>query len=295
MLVCRMSVRCFTCSFNLGCQSDESRMACFSSERTSGVNFIMQALPRFLSAPAVSRTRPVNTLVAPVGAAPSSDSTAPQGCSEVSEPRALSPSGWEEGVVGDWQVRAATGSTASSSVDAHSFQSLGPKAGDAAGARPTCLPPRVLGPAEPSADGAPEALAAGEPLRMEMPDTSWPWPPAHDGEVAEAPAAALPERPMETPDVVRGTPPGAESVTSPSERLAACLPASSIVPTSSSIMNSRSLSIFPMSRQVTSTPMRNFSSAEMPYSERHTHSLSGCNRPTIISAMRQERSPRYCL
>mmetsp|Transcript_31691 Transcript_31691/g.90966 ORF Transcript_31691/g.90966 Transcript_31691/m.90966 type:complete len:225 (+) Transcript_31691:744-1418(+) len=151
------------------------------------------------------------------------------------------------------------------------------------------------------------SLASGtSSLGSELPDSSFqafrpmaslptalgwlwaPWSPPPPPEAASAPgspglAAAAPAA------LVLGTP---ERVLLTCRSELRWRPASSRWSKSSSIMNSRSPSILPKSLHVTSTPMVSFSSWEMPYSERQTHSFRGWSRLAMRSARAQDSSPR---
>mmetsp|Transcript_7950 Transcript_7950/g.23578 ORF Transcript_7950/g.23578 Transcript_7950/m.23578 type:complete len:285 (-) Transcript_7950:280-1134(-) len=284
-----MSVSCATVSLSLGCQSEASRKAFLSSARTSGVSFVVPAARNFL-------TVLLPSLPSSAGAAASVAAGWPPSSVPPTEGRLRSSSfAGDVGDVGGCPLLAPSPAARSKDLTrirvsllqrmidslmfseasgaSHSFHCLVAAAATGLCRSSSGLPvPTWLaaGDGEPKARLEPWAEASFKP--------SFPgWP---------APFAPMAEPMAETPDVDRGTPSPSAAVSS------AWRPASSIVPTLSSIMNSRSLSILPMSLQVTSTPMRSFSSAEMPYSDRHTHSFSGCMRPTILSATWHEPLPR---
>mmetsp|Transcript_73739 Transcript_73739/g.240156 ORF Transcript_73739/g.240156 Transcript_73739/m.240156 type:complete len:320 (-) Transcript_73739:2666-3625(-) len=312
--VCLMSVSFVTCSLNRGCQSEESLIACFSWFRTSGVSFVEEvsrAMRGFnsetesLSAPP---RRPSETcwLIGPLPAGPSSASerrSASAGalgdlhCEADAASLRLGPPSSFEAI----SAQAPLGSFPPDNVremphsDPAAPQPLPLCSASTPGETPCAsspapAPPVAQTPASAAATallfgGPVVVLALGEPPPQPLPSRGGSWLAAASPGVSAAASPLALGRPrplglgtpstseqglplfLDIPESVRGTP-----LAPPSSE---CLPDLSMEPTSSSIMNSRSFSILPTRRQVTSTPIRSFSSLEMPYSDKQTHSFSG--------------------
>mmetsp|Transcript_137803 Transcript_137803/g.294484 ORF Transcript_137803/g.294484 Transcript_137803/m.294484 type:complete len:299 (+) Transcript_137803:766-1662(+) len=293
MRVFRMSVRFSTWSFKRGCQSDESRNACFNSSRTSVVSRASLDLVFFItpSLPTEPSTDEANLsflgLMGPLmesrpGGVRSE--TGETGCTGAAS-RSDSNMRGEEDLLHVSSVAhsrhcpfgASSGRTSPMLVS--TLSPLCPLFTLRAPVLESCK--GACGPSSSLCDGIVESPFLG------------------DGILAPGRVGTIPN--SENPVILRpllatfgagvamlGVPPlFTDDFVTPTRR-----PAASSLPTSSSIINSRSPSILPMRRQVTSTPIESFSSWQMPYSERQTHSLRGWIKPTIFSASLQGSLPR---
>mmetsp|Transcript_35970 Transcript_35970/g.58027 ORF Transcript_35970/g.58027 Transcript_35970/m.58027 type:complete len:334 (+) Transcript_35970:630-1631(+) len=328
ILVCLTSVSFPTSSLSLGCQSEESRSAFVSSSLTELVSLISFFFPLSPETPETALKMPSSrSLGDTIGASSSSSATIGLTESAGGCERGLDPLG-AEGLLDHSRhslppppfANSADTVRATAMAAATVAEGATPRVMPFAGVRLVEVTVPVLRPASLRTGG----LKAGglSPFRA----ASAPSPDdgdtaagiAFDDEDASAPcrngdwsiglskssswtaswrrlevAEPIPDIvrwvPPLIPESLRGIPEPRDSDPAPSP---ISLPASSTLPTSSCIMNSRSPSIFPISLHVTSTPILSFSSSEMPYSDKQTHSLKGWISPTIISARRQDSLPR---